>query len=134
MSPRILVLRVTGGVGAVLGYGCLIAFLYLVGAQTYRWFRDGEWTHVGLIEGMRAGLTHCCVREDGGKLADLVQWLDSPVEWLGLHRVFEVMPASLALFLVSIAGNCLFIYSRDRLHQEARSAALAATKLTQAGS
>jgi hypothetical protein len=28
--------------------------------------------------------------------------------------VFEVVPASLALFAVSIAGNCLFIYSRDR--------------------
>jgi hypothetical protein len=42
------------------------------------------------------------------------------VDWLGLHQVFEVVPASLALFLVSIAGNCLFIYSRDRLHQDPR--------------
>ena len=39
----------------------------------------------------------------------------APVNWLGLHKVVEVMPASLALFAVSIAGNCLFIYCRDRL-------------------
>jgi len=120
MKTRIVMLRLSVGIGAVFGYGCLIAFLYLVASQTYRWFRDGEWTHVGLSEGMRAGLMRCCVKADGGRLADLVHWLDSPVDWLGLHRVFEVVPASLALFLVSIAGNCLLIYSRDRLHQDAR--------------
>ncbi len=121
MKTRVLLLRTTAGLGALFGYGCLIAFLYLVGAQVYRWFRDGEWTHIGLSDGMRDALTRCCVKDaDSGKLADLVQWLTSPVDWLGLHRVFEVMPASLALFLVSIAGNCLFIYSRDRLHQDAR--------------
>ena len=37
------------------------------------------------------------------------------MSWLGMHKVFEVLPASLALFAVSIAGNCLFIYCRDRL-------------------
>jgi hypothetical protein len=37
------------------------------------------------------------------------------VNWLGLHKVFEVIPASLALFAVSIAGNSLFIYCRDRV-------------------
>ncbi len=120
MKARVLTLRVTGGVGAIFGYGCLIAFLYLVGMQSYRWFRDGEWTHVGLSEGVRAALMRCCVKDgDTGTLAGLVQWLDSPVDWLGLHRVFEVIPASLALFLVSILGNCLFIYSRDRLQQDA---------------
>jgi hypothetical protein len=121
MKARTAVLRVTGGIGAIVGYGCLIAFLYLVGVQIYSWFRDGAWTHVGMSEGMRAALARCCVKDaDSGRLADFLQWLNSPVDWLGLHRVFEVMPASLALFLVSIAGNCLFIYSRDRLHQDAR--------------
>jgi hypothetical protein len=39
------------------------------------------------------------------------------VDWLGMHKVFEVVPASMALFAVSIAGNCLFLYCRDRLDQ-----------------
>lgn len=109
-------MKVFGGIGAVFGYGCLLAFLYLVGLQAYRWFRDGEWTHIGVNEGLRAGLARCCVKEgDTGRLADFVQWLDAPVNWLGLHKVFEVLPASLAIFAVSIAGNCLFIYCRDRL-------------------
>ena len=38
--------------------------------------------------------------------------------WLGLHRVLEVLPASLALFAISILGNSLFIYSSDRMREE----------------
>jgi hypothetical protein len=115
MKPRDALLRVIAGIGAVLGYGFLIAFLYLVGMQMYQWFRDGEWTHVGLGDGLRMSLERCCVKEaDTGTWASLLHWLDSPVDWLGLHRVIEVVPASLALFLASMAGNCLFIYSRDR--------------------
>jgi len=109
-------LRVLCAAGALVGYGCLAAFLYLVGLQAYRWFRDGEWTHVGLNDGLQAALHRCCVNDGGGgHLAAFLQWLDAPVTWLGLHKVFEVVPASLALFAVSIAGNCLFIYCRDRL-------------------
>ena len=37
-------------------------------------------------------------------------------------KVFEVVPASLALFAISIAGNSLFIYCRDRLNSPPRSA------------
>jgi hypothetical protein len=111
-------LRLTSGIGAVIGYGGLIAFLYLVGLQSYRWFHDGEWTPVGMNDGLRISLLHCCVKEgDTGRLATFMQWLDAPVTWLGLHKVFEVLPASLALFAVSIAGNCLFIYCRDRLEK-----------------
>jgi hypothetical protein len=112
------VLRVMSAIGAVIGYGCLIAFLFLVGLQSYRWFRDGEWTHVGMNDGLRIGLLRCCVKDgDTGRLATFMQWLDAPVTWLGLHKVFEVVPASLALFAVSIAGNCLFMYCRDRLEK-----------------
>jgi hypothetical protein len=121
VKPRDTLLRVTAGIGAVIGYGCLIAFLYLVGMQIYHWFRDGEWTHIGTGDGLRMGLVRCCVNDtDTGKLAAFLQWLDAPADWLGLHRVIEVVPASLALFLVSIAGNCLFIYSRDRAGRAAR--------------
>ncbi len=116
MNVREAVLRILSAVGAVIGYGCLIAFLYLVGLQSYRWFHDGEWTHVGMIEGLRIGLLRCCVRDGGtGSSSAFVHWLDSPSTWLGIHKVFEVVPASLALFAVSIAGNCLFIYCRDRV-------------------
>jgi hypothetical protein len=116
MTQRNAILNVTAGIGAVFGYGCLIAFLYLVTMQIYHWFRDGIWTHVGMGDGLRMGLERCCVKDpETGMFAGFLQWLDTPVDWLGLHRLIEVVPASLALFLVSIAGNCLFIYSRDRI-------------------
>ena len=116
MTARGATLRATGLVGAVIGYGCLAAFLYLIGVQLYRWFRQGEWTHIGIGDGLRISLLHCCLKEDGsGRIAGFLQWWDSPVSWLGLHKVLEVVPASLALFAVSIAGNSVFIYCRDRL-------------------
>jgi hypothetical protein len=116
MSARTAVLRVTGTIGAVIGYGCLAAFLYLICMQLYRWFRQGEWPHIGMGDGIKIGLMHCCVTDDGaGYFGGFLQWWDSPVSWLGLHKVFEVIPASLALFAVSIAGNSLFIFCRDRL-------------------
>jgi hypothetical protein len=34
---------------------------------------------------------------------------------LGLHQVLEILPASLALFALSIVGNSIFIYCSDRL-------------------
>jgi hypothetical protein len=114
-SGGAVVMRIIGWFGALLGYGCLAAFLLLIGSQIYRWFRDGEWSHFGVIEGMRMGLTRCCVNDgDTGRLAALVHWLDAPVDWLGLHKVLEVLPASLVLFALSILGNSIFIYCRDR--------------------
>ncbi len=116
MSVRTVALRVLSGIGAVIGYGCLAAFLYLISVQLYRWFRQGEWTHIGVGDGIRIGLVHCCVKEDGvGRIAEFLHWWESPASWLGLHKVFEVVPASLALFALSIAGNSLFIFCRDRL-------------------
>jgi hypothetical protein len=116
VTTRDVVLRLISAVGAVIGYGCLIAFLYLIGLQSYLWFRDGEWTHIGMNDGLRVSLVHCCVKDgDTGRLAAFMHWLVAPVNWLGMHKVFEVVPASLAVFAISIAGNCLFIYCRDRL-------------------
>jgi hypothetical protein len=116
VNARSTCFKLMAAVGAVIGYGCLLVFLYLVGMQTYRWFHEGEWTHIGMGDGIRRALVHCCIREGaGGRLENFVQWWDAPVTWLGLHKVFEIIPASLALFAVSIAGNCLFNYSRDRL-------------------
>jgi hypothetical protein len=116
MTARAIALRITSVIGAIIGYGCLAAFLFLISMQLYRWFRQGEWTHVGMGDGIKVGLMRCCVRDDGaGYFANFLQWWNSPVSWLGLHKVFEVIPASLALFAVSIAGNSLFIYCRDRI-------------------
>ncbi len=117
MKARGALLRIVSVVGAAIGYGFLAAFLWLVGLQAYRWFREGEWTHIGLNDGLRSALLRCCVKDgdDAGRVAALLHWLDAPVDWLGMHRIFEVLPASLALFAVSIAGNCLFVYCRARL-------------------
>jgi hypothetical protein len=116
MSARTVVLRVTSVIGATIGYGCLAAFLYLLSRQLNGWFRQGEWLHVGMGDGIKVALVRCCVRDVAeGHFAGFLQWWDSPASWLGLHKVFEVVPASLALFAVSIAGNSLFIYCRDRL-------------------
>jgi hypothetical protein len=118
VSIRVAAMRFASVVGAIIGYGCLAAFLYLISMQLYRWFRQGEWTHIGMGDGLKVGLLRCCVKDDGtGNFAGFLQWWDSPVTWLGLHKVFEVIPASLALFAVSIAGNAVFIYCSDRLRR-----------------
>jgi hypothetical protein len=111
-----LLVRSCRALGALIGYGCLAAFLYLISVQIYHWFRDGEWTHFGVSDALRMGLVRCCVNDgDMGRLARLVQWLDAPESWLGLHKVLEILPASLALFAISILGNSMFIYCRDRI-------------------
>jgi hypothetical protein len=119
MSPRETALRVGSVLGAIVAYGYLVACLALVGSQAYRWFQNGEWTHVGVNDGIRAALARLA-GADGltGWRATLAQWLDAPVTWLGLHTVLEVVPASLALFIISILGNSLFIYTTDRLREE----------------
>jgi hypothetical protein len=117
----VVLLRITGAFGAVLGYGCLAAFLYLISLQIYRWFREGDWTHFGVADGMRVWLTRCCVKDgDTGRLAELVRWLDAPADWVGLHKVLEILPASLALFVLSILGNSIFIYCRDGIDARRR--------------
>ena len=63
MSVRTVALRVTSVIGAIIGYGCLAAFLYLIGMQLYGWFRQGEWMHIGMGDGIKVGLMRCCVRE-----------------------------------------------------------------------
>jgi hypothetical protein len=119
VNARAVALRVAGVLGAIVAYGYLSACLALVGFQAYRWFQNGEWTHVGVNDGMRAALAHLAGAEGlTGWRAALNRWLDAPVTWLGLHTVLEVVPASLALFIISILGNSLFVYSTDRLREE----------------
>jgi len=112
----IAVMRTTG---AIVAYGCLAAFVVLISVQLYRWFRDGEWTHIGIADGLRGMLTSCCVSEGStGLLAGLVRWLDAPTDWLGWHKILDVIPASIGLFALSMLGNFLFVYGSDRLEEE----------------
>lgn len=105
--------------GATVAYGALALFLYVITLQIYRWFRAGEWTHIGVTEALRLTVSRCCVKDgDTGRLPALLHWLDTPVDWLGLHKVLEIIPASLALFAVSIIGNSLFIYAKDRMRED----------------
>jgi hypothetical protein len=110
--------RIVSVLGAVVGYGCLAAFLALVGMQAYRWFKEGEWTHISLADGIRTVLGHLQLPDDPtSRLARLSHWLDAPVDWLGLHKVAELLPASLALFSIAILGNFVFVYGTDRLRE-----------------
>jgi hypothetical protein len=121
MKARDIFLQIVRAVGACIGYAFLAAFLWLVGAQIYSWFRTGDWTHIGVSEGLRTVLVRCCVKNgNNGHIAALLHWLDTPVDWLGMHKVLEVLPASLALFAVSILGNCISIYCRDRIDEHRR--------------
>jgi hypothetical protein len=114
--------RIVSVLGGVVGYGCFAAFLALVGMQSYRWFKEGEWTHISLADGIHSVLDHLHIQDDGGsRLGRLLHWLDAPMDWLGLHKVVEILPASLALFAVAIAGNFLFVYGTDRLRDCGRT-------------
>lgn len=118
MNARTALLKILAAIGALIGFGCLAVFLYVIGTQIYKWFRDGDWTRIGLGDGIRVVLEYCGVQDGGtGRLAGFLRWWESPATWLGLHKVIEVVPASLALFLLSIVGNSLFIYFRDQLRQ-----------------
>ncbi len=121
MTARDSAWRIVSVLGAVVGYGCLAAFLSLVGLQVYRWFQEGDWTHVSLADGIRIVLTRLHIPDDAtGRLARLSHWLDAPVNWLGLHKVIEVLPASLALFSIAVLGNFIFVYGTDRLRSYRR--------------
>ena len=113
---RAMLLRTVGG---IVAYGCLAAFICLISVQTYRWFREGEWTRIGIADGLRAVIVNCCVNEgDTGHLASFVHWLDTPTDWFGWHKLLEVIPASIGLFALSMLGNFAFIYGGDRLDEQ----------------
>jgi hypothetical protein len=121
MNGRHTTWRIVTVLGGVMGYGCLAAFLSLVGLQVRGWFKEGDWPHISIGDAIRALLGRMQIPDDAtGPLARLSHWLDAPVDWLGLHKVVEVMPASLALFAAAILGNFLFVYGSDRLRDGPR--------------
>ncbi len=119
MSVRETGLRIARAAGALVGYAGVASFLGVIGLQVYRWFRAGSWTHIGVLDALRDTLAQCCTAWRGARMAALSQWIDTPLDWLGLHQALEVLPASLALFVLSIIGNWLRIYCDDRLEGRA---------------
>jgi hypothetical protein len=116
MKTRLIWVRACAAVAA---FGALAWFLGLIGLQVYQWFRDGEWTHIGVRDGLLSLVSSCCVRDESapGMMAAFMRWLESPDSWLGLHRVLEAVPASVGLFLLSVFANFIYIYCSDRLDE-----------------
>ncbi|MFI4889239.1 MAG: hypothetical protein ACHQIL_01780 [Steroidobacterales bacterium] len=113
MRLRFVWLRAISAVVTFTAFSC---FLGLIGMQIYRWFRDGEWTRISISDGLLSLVTSCCVHvDDAGTMAAFTRWLEAPQSWLGLHRVLEVLPATIGLFLLSVFWNFLYIYCSDRL-------------------
>ncbi len=104
--------------GAIVAYGAFLACIALVGLQLYRWFRAGEWTHIGISDGLRSLLGYCCLRGGGGRLAEFAQWLDAPTDWFGWHRLLDVVPASVGLFVLSVIGNFVRIRAGELADRE----------------
>ncbi len=113
MKLRLLLLR---AISAVVTFTAFACFLGLISVQIYRWFRDGEWTRISVSDGLLSLVSSCCAHSDGaGTMAAFARWLEAPETWLGLHRVLEVLPATVGLFLLSVFWNFLFVYCSDRL-------------------
>jgi hypothetical protein len=113
MKLHLILLR---ALAAIAAFGSFVWCLGLIGTQLLRWFRDGAWPHISASDGLISLVTSCCSRADGaGRMADIARWLESPASWIGLHRVLELLPASIGLFLLSVFANFIYIYCSDRL-------------------
>jgi hypothetical protein len=120
MKIHLMALR---ALAAVIAFGSFAWCLGLIGTQLYRWARDGAWPRISASDGLVSLVSSCCARGDGeGHMADIARWLESPASWLGLHRILELLPASIGLFLLSVFANFIYIYCSDRLDSQRRPA------------
>ena len=109
---------------AIVAFGSFAWCLGLIGNQLYRWAHDGAWPRISASDGLIGLVTSAAARrrrrcgQDGG----LAHWLESPASWIGVHRVLELMPASIGLFLLSVFINFLYIYCSDQLESLRRPA------------
>ena len=119
LSGREIVLRITRGIGAAVGYGGLAAFLWLISVQLYRWFRDGEWTHIGVSDGLRAALARCCVDSTAIPAGLLRCGTGSMRPWIGwgCTKCSKSFRHRSRCSRCAIAGNSIFIYSCDRIEE-----------------
>jgi len=61
--------------------------LFIFGYQLFQWLRHGDWKSISVITGLR--------------------WLESswavyPREWLGVHKLLDFIPLSIALILLGL--------------------------------
>ena len=79
---------------AIVAYAFLAAFVALVGTQIYGWFRTGDWTHIGVNDGLRAVLARCCARHGDGDLGRFqlheVQGAGAEQDWPGARNITEL--------------------------------------------
>ncbi len=119
--PRRLTAKALRIGGFMVAYGAWFASLAVIGYQGYRWLQDGRWTSIGVSDGLRSVFAAIGAGEHG-RLAQFVQWLAEPADWIGWHRVLEVTPASVALFLLAILGNFAYVYGSDSLNAQQEEA------------
>ena len=113
MKLQLMLLR---AFSAIIAFGLFAWFLGLIGTQLYRWFRDGAWARISTSDGLISLVTSCCMRDgNASSMADFTHWLGAPGSWFGVHRILELLPASVSLFVLSVLANFIYIYCSDRL-------------------
>lgn len=68
----------------------ILASVGIVIYQTYEWLRYGDWIKISVLQLLSFS-------------EELQSWIYYPTEWVGVHKIFELIPLSLALFLIGIA-------------------------------
>jgi hypothetical protein len=117
VNLRATLLRIV--IGGIVAYGCLTAFVVSDQLANLPMVSRGRMDAHRHRRRLRAVLVTCCVNDgDSGHLASFVHWLDTPTDWLGWHKLLEVIPASIGLFALSMLGNFAFIYGSDRIREQ----------------
>ena len=114
--PRRLTAKALRIGGFMVAYGAWIASVGVIAYQGYRWLRDGHWTPIGVTDALQSVFALIGVGSRG-HVAQFAHWLAEPADWIGWHRVLELTPASIALFLLAILGNFAYIYGSDALNE-----------------
>ncbi len=82
----------------ILGLGVLTA-IGIVGWQIYSYLKLGEWPSLSVI----SVLSWCNI-----------EWARSPSDWVGVHRILNEFPLSLASFFAGIAPIALWLWWDER--------------------
>ena len=76
----------------VLGGASFLACFGIVGWQIFHYLKDGDWQPLSVITAMGwAGL----------------EWAFSPTSWLGLYKVLDWMPLSIAALALTLLASII---------------------------